>query len=244
MAIGDDAAAAGMDVVSPLTDLVMDGADEITKTRDYLAQRTSAVTPVVKGGTGATNAADARTNLAAASAVHTHRITDIYTSDGSQQYGPALQSVLDDKPSRAQLQAVIDGNMSPAIFSRPVSGNSVYIDSGGVLGHLPSARRFKKAIVDANLDPAAIRQVLIRCYEYQAKYAIAGGPHIGVIAEEVEALGFGWLVGYDEQKRPLTVRYEFVGLLALALAQHEAERADDLEQRIAKLEELTKGGAA
>ena len=63
MAIGDDAAAAGMDVVSPLTDLVKDGADEITKSRDYIAQRTSAVQPIAKGGTGANTAAGARTNL-------------------------------------------------------------------------------------------------------------------------------------------------------------------------------------
>lgn len=62
MAIGDDAAAAGMDIV-PQTGKVKDGATEINKTRDYVAQRTSAVTPVNKGGTGATTAANARTNL-------------------------------------------------------------------------------------------------------------------------------------------------------------------------------------
>jgi hypothetical protein len=63
MAIGDDAIAAGMDILDPSTDLVRDGADEINKSRDYIAQRTAAVAPVAKGGTGSTNAAGARTNL-------------------------------------------------------------------------------------------------------------------------------------------------------------------------------------
>ncbi len=63
MATGDAALAAGMDVVDPATDLVRDGADAINYTRDQIAQRTNAVTPVAKGGTGATNAAAARTNL-------------------------------------------------------------------------------------------------------------------------------------------------------------------------------------
>lgn len=62
MANGDAAAAAGMDVVAS-TDDRRDGYDEINKTRDYIAQRTSAVQPVNKGGTGATTAASARTNL-------------------------------------------------------------------------------------------------------------------------------------------------------------------------------------
>ena len=62
MANGDAAVAAGMDVVSGTADRRL-GYDEINKTRDYIAQRTSAVTPVARGGTGADNAAAARANL-------------------------------------------------------------------------------------------------------------------------------------------------------------------------------------
>jgi hypothetical protein len=64
MALGDDALAAGMDIVLPTEDR-RNGADEITKTRDYIAQRTSAVTPIEKGGTGQTTAAAARAALGA-----------------------------------------------------------------------------------------------------------------------------------------------------------------------------------
>lgn len=62
MAAGDDAAAAGMDTV-PGTTPANTIDTEINKTRDYIAQRTSAVTPVAKGGTGANTAAGARVNL-------------------------------------------------------------------------------------------------------------------------------------------------------------------------------------
>lgn len=62
MPSGADAAAAGMDTVAATADIRL-AYDEINKSRDYIAQRTSAVTPVAKGGTGATDAAAARANL-------------------------------------------------------------------------------------------------------------------------------------------------------------------------------------
>lgn len=62
MANGDDALAAGMDVLDGNEDR-REGYDEINKTRDYIAQRTSAVTPIEKGGTGASTAETARAAL-------------------------------------------------------------------------------------------------------------------------------------------------------------------------------------
>lgn len=62
MANGDAAVAAGMDVVLGTADRRL-GYDEINKTRDYIAARTNAVTPVAKGGMGATTPAGARSNL-------------------------------------------------------------------------------------------------------------------------------------------------------------------------------------
>lgn len=62
MANGDDALAAGMDIVLGTEDIRM-SYDETNKTRDYIAQRTSAVTSVAKGGTGASTPAAAKLNL-------------------------------------------------------------------------------------------------------------------------------------------------------------------------------------
>lgn len=63
MALGDDALAAGYELVNPNTDLVKDGADEITLTRDYAGQVKNETRPISRGGTGATTATNALKNL-------------------------------------------------------------------------------------------------------------------------------------------------------------------------------------
>lgn len=62
MAVGDDALNAGMQIMTG-TELANTLDTEVNLTRDYIAQRTSAVTPIAKGGTGATSASAARTAL-------------------------------------------------------------------------------------------------------------------------------------------------------------------------------------
>lgn len=66
MASGDAARAAGLATVDGSTALVINGDDEINNTRDMIANvMTSilAVWPLSRGGTGATDAAGARTAL-------------------------------------------------------------------------------------------------------------------------------------------------------------------------------------
>lgn len=68
MAVGDDAVAAGFPIVpqSGAGGQVKLGATEINRTRDMVAQVKAlilSVWPVAKGGTGASTAAGARTNL-------------------------------------------------------------------------------------------------------------------------------------------------------------------------------------
>jgi hypothetical protein len=68
MAVGDDAEAAGFPLVpqSGAGGEVRLGATEINRTRDFVAQVKTlilAVWPIAKGGTGASDAPTARTNL-------------------------------------------------------------------------------------------------------------------------------------------------------------------------------------
>ena len=63
MALGDDALAAGYPIVNPNLDLVKDGADELTRGRDFTGQVKNETRPINRGGTGATSAAQALRNL-------------------------------------------------------------------------------------------------------------------------------------------------------------------------------------
>lgn len=72
MAVGDDATAAGYPLVSGSSGLVKDGETEINLTRDFIAQVKAlilATWPLSRGGTGATTAAGARTNLGICGAI-------------------------------------------------------------------------------------------------------------------------------------------------------------------------------
>lgn len=72
MPVGDDAAAAGYPLVSGAAGLAKDGDLEINRTRDFVAQVKAlilATWPVSRGGTGATTAAGARTNLGISGAI-------------------------------------------------------------------------------------------------------------------------------------------------------------------------------
>lgn len=226
MAIGDDAAAAGMDIV-PGSTPANEIDTEINKTRDYLAQRTALVTPVARGGTGADNPGQARTNLGAAAATHTHRITDIYTADGSQQYAVALQATLDTKASTAQLQSVYDGVLSAAIYSRTLGvRRSCYVQTDGVLGYDGSSERFK---VDIRPYVAPWSDIVtgLEIKEYDR---IEDGSHeVGLIAEDLDALGMGWAVLYDDDGQPEGIAYERAWLALVPVVQ-------DLMARVAALE--------
>ena len=74
MANGDAAAAAGMDVLDPNTALVKDGADEINKTRDYIAERTGSTTYADTAGhastAGSASTASTATNASWAAGSH------------------------------------------------------------------------------------------------------------------------------------------------------------------------------
>lgn len=68
MAVGDDALAAGYPLVPGTGEegRIRYGAREINRTRDFIAQLKnliSEIVPIARGGTGASTAAQARTNL-------------------------------------------------------------------------------------------------------------------------------------------------------------------------------------
>lgn len=246
MANGDAAAQAGLETV-PSTgpsgkarmgyDWINYALDRVVTWGIKTAQLVDGAVTTPKLANGAVTHAK---TTGVAKAAHTHIISDLYSDDGVTPYGPALQQTLDGKLSTVFGQALYEGNLHPAIYSRAIGGNSVYITSGGLLGHVASAARFKDHVQDANLDPAAIRQVPVRTFTYIPELGLGEDTQVGLVAEELMAAGFDWLVGFDDGGRTLTVHYERVALLALTLAQDTAARVDALEARLDALD----GGVA
>lgn len=122
------------------------------------------------------------------------------------------------------------------VYNQTNTGRAVYVASNGLFGIGSSSERFKKNIVDADIDIEAVRQILVRNFEYKKSFGGDGSVQVGVIAEELVALGLSDYVFFDNEGQADGVAYEKLALLALSLAQVQADRVDAIEARLSKLE--------
>lgn len=213
---------------------------EANKTRDYIAQRTAAVQPIAKGGTGATSASAARANL---------DLVKTLTSASSEGKIPAFNAAgqlpcgTPSSTGQAANKGYVDGAVSSRVAksgdtmtgdlklpNAPTVASSYvglyYETSGGRVCRGSSSRRYKQNITDA--DPALFDGVLdLRPRVFQRRKQ-GHFSEVGLIAEEVAPL-VPWLVVNDEQDRPEAVNYEQLALALLPVVQ-------DLAARVAKLE--------
>lgn len=238
MAIGNDALAAGMTLVNGNTPNSAPAIDDyINETRDFIAQRTNAVTPIEKGGTGQTTAVAARVALGAAPTTHTHRIGDILTSDGTGSYADALQTQLTGISNTATNANSVAANVAEGIlnatsYNRGLTGSYrvAYLGSTGLLGWVSSSRRYKQDIASAPIDVQAVLAMDVVTFRY-----IEGDGTIqhGLIAEDLDALGLTWLVDYGEDgDTPQGVRYDLLALALLPAIQSAHTRLDAIETHL------------
>lgn len=239
MATGDAAAAAGMDLV-PQTGKVMNGATEINKTRDYIAERTNAVTPVNKGGTGATSAAAARTALGAAASAHTHVVANItdyttVTQNALEVYTynkPALDATFNLYVPRAG-DVVKNGQLFlPDSFAASSGWTVAYINSDGRVCRGSSSLRYKKYV--SEVDPLTLGNIFPKFHRFQmkadgltpAENKWRYGPIAEDMAEDPDQEPFVVYREVDGESVPESV--DFIGLLIAQVAQ--------LQARVAQLE--------
>lgn len=228
MANGDAAAAAGYDLVPATADKRM-GYDEINKTRDYIAQfKTSGTIPFSR----VTNRTAAQISTATASNVQ----ADL---DFLGDRIDAADAAVAGKASQTGLDSVYLGSMSPAIYARILTTNyrSAYINDAGVLGHVPSSRRFKQNMEPAAIDTATLRAIALKWWRYRREAQNGNDEvHLGPIAEELHDLGLHFVVIYDDEGRPFSIDRDEFAHLALMLAQQAWDALDDLTVRVARLE--------
>jgi hypothetical protein len=212
MATGDDAIAAGMPVMTG-NEQANTLDTEINLTRDLIAQRTNDVTPVVKGGTGATNAAGARSNLG----IPAISAPGVATENGLAVFGPNKRLQVQDPslPSDAATKFYVDqrdaataasvdlssrvaktgdvmsGGLTihsvlvlPSAFAATSSYTVAYIDGDGRVARGASSERYKKFIND--IDPLSLGHLFPPLKRWQMRSG-DGVWRYGYTAEQLAA---------------------------------------------------------
>jgi len=133
--------------------------------------------------------------------------------------------------------ADVDGVLRvPGAYNNNLTGvggyKVAYWGIDGQAGYVPSSLRFKRDVEDAAIDTDALLQVEPVRYRYKDAVANLGDDaptEVGVIAEQVDALGLTWLVDYDDGGQPISVRYDRLAVGLISVVQSLAERVAALE---------------
>lgn len=134
---------------------------------------------------------------------------------------------------------VVLGQITPGapMYSTIPGGSTkaMYISSTGVMGVNTSSERYKKDIEDANLSN--VLELRPRHFRYKDEYANGEDTvHLGLIAEEVAALGLEDLIYRNDAGEPESVAYELVAVALIDVIKNQQQRLDDLTARLEALE--------
>lgn len=250
MATGDDATAANIPLV-PATADVREGYNHHNETRDLIAQRTSAVTPVAKGGTGGTTPSEARNNIGAAernafgfpkavAQLSAHEI-GIYYNEAAQRFvirralgGTEVDSPLSpDGAFVSKTGDTMTGDLRIPNATPATSGYvAAYINSDGRISKGASSERYKKFITE--IDPDELGDIFPQLHRFQMRQGAPGAWKFGWIAERLaEHTDTDPFVVYNEHGAPESI--DFIALLIAQNAQlHQA--LDVLAQRLDAVE--------
>jgi hypothetical protein len=121
-------------------------------------------------------------------------------------------------------------------YNQTNTGRAMFVASNGLFGIGSSSRRFKENIVDAELDADAVLKIAVRKFNYKKSFDQAMPESIGVIAEELEALGLTDFLFYNEDGQVDGVAYEKLALAVLSVVQVQQSKLVELEARVSRLE--------
>jgi hypothetical protein len=97
----------------------------------------------------------------------------------------------------------------------------------GAFGYVPSSRRFKQDETPANVNLAAALAMQVVNFRYKQAvidHGTAAAIEWGVIAEDLDALGFTWLVDYDDTGLPFGVKTEKIIFAFIPVIQNHERR--------------------
>ncbi|WP_295012485.1 hypothetical protein [uncultured Microbacterium sp.] len=249
MAIGDDALADGMDLVSGTADR-RNGWQEINKTRDYIVQRIKSYLaalwplPIAKGGTGADTSGKALAALGAwgnSGAVAAGQYPKLgwngqrLLAEIPGYASPFEIARLSDVNSGSYLPTsggTVSGDIYLPNSSAATSGYTIaYINGDGRISRGASSERYKEKI--EAIDPASLGDLFPILHRYQMRDGRREWKY-GYIAERLhESDDLRPFVVYDAEERPDSI--DFIALLIAQVAQLRQEN-DIYAQRLDRLE--------
>lgn len=240
MAIGDAATAAGIPLIASTAD-VREGYNHHNETRDIIAQRTAEVTPITKGGTGATSASEARSALGITPLLDAKltRTNSQYNADFASRDTQIARKL--DKSTGGTVEGTLGvsgafyvGTRPPASFSYVVA----YFNGDNQLCSGASSNRWKQDIVRG---PALPNLFAVPLAEFAMRQDADKTRRFGYIAEDLaKSPEMERFVVYDDKGLPFS--YDMMALLLAQTAQLHQEntalrdRLDALEARLDRLE--------
>lgn len=120
------------------------------------------------------------------------------------------------------------------------TADDCHIQSGGLILRNVSSRRYKTNIVDYHTDPEKVLNLRPRTWQDQTD--VEADPetdrwHVGFVAEELDELGLGDFVNYDEEGRPDSIPYARLVVALLEVLKLQQRQIDWLADRVAALTE-------
>jgi hypothetical protein len=131
----------------------------------------------------------------------------------------------------------LTGNLfAPTTYNQTNTGRAMFVAADGLYGIGASSIRFKENVVDADINTEAVLDIQVRKFNYKKSFDKHETKDVGVIAEELEALGLTDFIYYDADGIPDGVAYEKLALLLIPVLKLQSEKLDALEARLDRLE--------
>jgi len=162
------------------------------------------------------------------STAYINAVQDIYVGRGT--FGVCS----DPGTARVHITATAAVYVAP-VYTNPIAGSSVTINSDGELGVAPSSKRFKNDITPMDKASEAILALKPVCFRYKPQIDPDGTPQFGLVAEEVEKVNPD-LVARDAEGKVFSVRYDAVNAMLLNEFLKEHSKVEQQERKVQEQE--------
>ena len=160
--------------------------------------------------------------------------SNIYIGNNGPSPCPSPSPTREDNTIRIGTSGIQTATYIAGIYTNPMIGTAVVVNSNGQLGAATSSARFKTDIESMDKSSEAIFALRPVSFHYKQEIDPKCQAQFGLVAEEVEKVNPA-LVLRDREGKPYTVRYDAVNAMLLNEFLKEHNTVQDLKKEIAAL---------